>query len=135
MADDTSQQGGTAGATQPRVPEEVAKKYPDLETLITGTESMTPEEREYWFQILPIMTDEQIQKLRGILLHEKDQLAKLDSEYESELLKLNDKHLLEWKEHEVKEKRDKRAAEEAAHEAAEKAAEEDILKQLEDDTK
>jgi hypothetical protein len=91
---------------------------------------MTQEERDYWYQILPIMTEEQIEKLRGILVHEKDQLAKLDQEYEQELSKLNEKHLLEWKEHETREKREKLRSEESQTEAEEAASEAALLAQL-----
>ncbi|MFA6436003.1 MAG: hypothetical protein WCW30_02610, partial [Candidatus Gracilibacteria bacterium] len=114
-----------------RIPEEIRKKYPDLATLMAGTESMTAEERDYWFQIMPIMTDDQVQKLRNILIHEKEQLAKLDTEYEAELAKLNDKHVLEWKEKEQREKREQIKQAESEEQAKEKANEEALLQQLE----
>ncbi|HCW32284.1 MAG: hypothetical protein UT36_C0010G0038 [Candidatus Peregrinibacteria bacterium GW2011_GWF2_39_17] len=113
-----------------QIPPAILKKYPDLQTLIDTTESMTEEERNYWYQILPIMTDEQIQKLLGILTHEKEQLSKLDAEYEAELEKLNEKHLLEWKEHEAREKREKLHAAEHQANAEEKNTEEALLAQL-----
>jgi len=113
-----------------RIPEEIRKKYPDLAALMAGTESMTQEERDYWFQIMPIMTDDQVQKLRNILIHEKEQLAKLDTEYEAELAKLNDKHVLEWKEKEQREKREQIKTAESAEEVQEKANEDALLKQL-----
>lgn len=113
-----------------RIPEEIRKKYPDLAALMAGTESMTQEERDYWFQIMPIMTDDQVQKLRNILIHEKEQLAKLDTEYEAELAKLNDKHVLEWKEKEQREKREQIKTAESAEKAKEKASEDALLQQL-----
>lgn len=123
-----------AGATQEpkknRIPDYIRAKYPNLEELINSTESMTKEEREYWFQILPIMTDQQIDKLQGILVHEKEQLSKLDKQYEAELSKLNEKHIMEWKEQERREQRETLLAQEKQVEAEEKAAEEDILSQL-----
>lgn len=127
-AQDTSAKTGTTSTVQ--IPAAIAQKYPDLQALINETESMTQEERDYWYQILPIMTEEQIEKLRGILVHEKDQLAKLDQEYEQELSKLNEKHLLEWKEHETREKREKLRSEEGKHEAEEAATEAALLAQL-----
>jgi len=93
---------------------------------------MTDAERTYWFQILPIMTEEQVEKLRKILIREKDQLAKLDSEYEKELNRINDKHIVEWKEFEARKAREKRQKAESAHEAEEAKAEEDILSQLDE---
>lgn len=115
-----------------RVPAAIAQKYPDLEALILETESMTPEERDYWFQILPIMTDEQVQKLRGILINEKEQLTKLDAQYEEELSKLNDKHLLEWKEHESKARREEIQKQEAVQSTEDTQKQDALLEQLDE---
>lgn len=112
------------------IPSVVKEKFPDLVDLIKATESMSDDEREYWFQILPIMTEEQIIKFRDILVNEKEQLAKLDNEYEDELNRLNEKHMIEWKEFESKEKR--RALTEAEQQAStnEQQTEEDLLAKL-----
>jgi hypothetical protein len=91
---------------------------------------MNDEERQYWFQIMPIMTDEQIGKLREILVNEKNQLASIDREYEQEVKRINEKHVLEWKEFEAKEKREKLHAKESAAEKGEKEEEEALLKKL-----
>ena len=96
---------GTAGAgsqgddifSKFDIPETVKQQYPDLIPLILQTESMTDDERQYWFQILPIMTDEQVKKLREILDNEKKQLENLDKKYDKEVKKINDKHVIEWK--------------------------------------
>lgn len=128
---DQSAQGQGATGTQSRISDEVRKKYPDLEDLINQTESMTTEEREYWFQILPIMTDDQVNRLKNILTEEAEQLAKLDKQYQDELTKLNKKHLEEWDTFEKQQEREARRKEEAAHEEEEAAAEEELLKKLE----
>ena len=133
MADSKKSQatkGAGAGKTTGKVPTDVAVKYPDLEALILGTESMTNEERDYWFQILPIMTDEQIQKLLGILTHEKEQLTKLDSEYQSQLKKLDQKHTKEIEEQDRRKKREALKQQEATHEETEAKAQEELLKKL-----
>jgi hypothetical protein len=91
---------------------------------------MNDEEREYWFQILPIMTEEQIKKFRDILVNEKDQLSRLDKEYEEELQKLNEKHIIEWKEFEAREKRKSLTTAEQTSKAQEKSEEEELLKRL-----
>lgn len=126
-ADDTftSANGQTYTLTQ-----NVREKFPDLMKLIKETESMNDEEREYWFQILPIMTDEQIKKFRDILVNEKEQLAKLDKDYENELTKLNEKHLIEWKAFETKEKRKALTQAEQKSKAEEQSQEEDLLQRL-----
>jgi hypothetical protein len=112
------------------IPKFVKENYGDLVDLIKSTESMDDQEREYWFQILPIMNKEQIDKLKNILNTEKDQLAALDQEYEQELNRLNEKHLLEWKEFESKEKTKAIRDAEAANEVGEKQLEEDLLSKL-----
>ncbi|MBD3270753.1 hypothetical protein GF376_04460 [Candidatus Peregrinibacteria bacterium] len=112
------------------IPKIVWDKYPDLIKLIKETESMDDEEREYWFQVLPIMTDHQVEKFKKILITEKQQLAELDKEYEQELQKLNEKHMLEWKEFEVKEKRAELEQKEQAHEEEEEDVEAELLAKL-----
>lgn len=135
---DTTQASSAVTTTQqaaqntqgPQIPQVVLEKYPDLVDMIKKTESMSNDEREYWYQILPIMTEEQVVRLRKILEDEATQLAKLDDQYQSELSKLNDKHLKEWNELDVKQKKEELKKQEAAHEAEETKAQEDILGQL-----
>lgn len=112
------------------VPDLVTQKFPDLVKLIEETESMNNDERDYWFQILPIMTEDQIGKFRDILLNEKMQLNKLDKEYENKLEKLNEKHMIEWKEFETKEKRRAIAGAEMKSQEEEKQKEEELLARL-----
>ncbi|MEK9160088.1 MAG: hypothetical protein AAB383_05155 [Patescibacteria group bacterium] len=115
-----------------KIPAAVLAKYPELVALIKKTESMSDEEREYWFQILPIMTADQVTRLKTILEEEANQLSKLDTQYQDELGKLNKKHLEEWNVFQQKQDRQALKAEEASHEAVEAKAEEDILKNLDD---
>lgn len=124
------QQAAQGDAKQYNIPEAVLKQYPDLVELIKKTESMSDEERDYWFQILPIMTEEQVQRLRNILEEEAQQLAKLDEEYKDELSEINKKHLKEWNAFEIEKERKEREAAEEAHEKEEAAEEESILGEL-----
>ena len=131
------QAGGAATATKSEdraskfdIPESVKNTYPDLIPLIIATESMNDEERQYWFHILPIMTDEQVSKLREILLNEKRELERLDNEYEDEIKKINDSHLAEWKAMQAKQKREQLKSEEAEHEKEEHETEQTLLKKL-----
>jgi len=113
------------------IPRLVREKFPDLVKLIYETESMNAEEREYWMQIMPIMTEEQILKFRDILVNEKEQLAKLDKEYGQEMDRINARktHAIDPKKLQEKLKQIKQ--QEKAGEAAEKGKEEALLKQLE----
>jgi hypothetical protein len=127
---------GTSGAAAKEkkynIPAAVAAKFPEIIELIKKTESMSDDEREYWFQILPIMTGDQIERLKKILNEEAAQLAKLDDQYHDELTKLNKKHLEEWDEFERKQERESRHEAEAEAEQAEQALEESILGELDE---
>ncbi len=114
------------------IPVLVREKFPDLIKLIYETESMNKEEREYWLQIMPIMTEEQIKKFRDILVNEKEQLAKLDNEYEQEMSKINQKHAQQIDEKEMKAKIEKIEKAEMSSESEEQRKEEELLKKLED---
>lgn len=130
---------GTTSATKTQtnqnkfhIPQAVKDEHSELIPLILNTESMDDEEREYWFQILPIMTPDQIAKFKDILVTEKKQLKKLDEEYESELAKINEKHLQEWQEFESKQERTERIQKEKVAEKEEASEEENLLKKLQD---
>lgn len=112
------------------VPALVREKFPDLIKLIYETESMNEEEREYWLQIMPIMSEDQIVKFRDILVNEKNQLAKLDKEYESEMSRINNKASAPIDEAKIKEKMEQIKTAEKASQEAEKAKEENLLEQL-----
>lgn len=112
------------------IPNMIRDKFPDLVKLIYETESMNTEEREYWMQIMPIMTEEQISKFRDILVNEKNELSKLDSEYSNEMNKLNQKKSQEIDEKALKQKIETIKVQEEKQETKEKGQEEDLLNQL-----
>ncbi|MFH1283998.1 MAG: hypothetical protein ABIH78_00185 [Candidatus Peregrinibacteria bacterium] len=112
------------------VPRLVREKFPDLVKLIYETESMNAEEREYWLQIMPIMTEEQIVKFRNILVNEKEQLSRLDSEYESEVSKMGAKAVKEIDESRLKEKIQEIRKEETESNKTEESEEEALLQNL-----
>ncbi len=115
-----------------KIPAEVAQMYPELVELIKNAASMNDDERQYWFSILPIMNPQQIEKLKTILLDEKNKLATLDEEYARELKSINDKHVVEWQDFQRKKDMQQRRASESADEETEQGAEEQLLKKLDD---
>lgn len=130
----TSSQSTNSQAIPPKkdfdIPDLVREKYADLIDLILQTESMNDEERQYWFHILPIMTVEQVNKFRGILVKEKEQLSKLDKEYEEELKRINETKIASEKSQQSAQKRKELRAQEKKNEEEEKKQEENILKKL-----
>lgn len=121
--------------TKYSVPQTVKEKYPDLVALLLKTESMNVEEREYWFQVMPVMSDEQIVKLHDILTNERSQLKKIDNEYAQQISKLGQSHRREWNSFEASEKKKARLELEKQHEENELQHEELLLKKLQDDGK
>lgn len=112
------------------VPQLVRDKFSDLIKLIYETESMNEEEREYWLKIMPIMTEEQIVKFRNILVNEKEQLSKLDKEYENEVNRMDNKHKVEFDEAKMKEKLQTIKEQESKDDAQEAHKEEEVLNKL-----
>lgn len=112
------------------IPALVREKFPDLIKLIYETESMNEEEREYWLQIMPIMSEDQIVKFRDILVNEKQQLSKLDTEYQDEMKRINNKAPAEIDEVKMKEKLQEIRTAEKSSKQAEKSQEDVLLEQL-----
>mgnify|MGYP007030461316 CR=1 FL=1 len=86
---------------------DIQSKYPELIELILATDSMDDDERQYWFDIMPSMTESQIDRLFNILDTEKKKLAELEIKYQKEIKTLNEKHLIEWQEFQVKQNKQK----------------------------
>ncbi len=111
------------------IADEILADYKELVDLILATESMDDDERQYWFDIMPSMTDEQIDRLYNILDTEKKKLEKLEEKYQEEIKNLNEKHLIEWQEFQMKDSKKKIKAAEA-NDKEEDA--DDVLKMLND---
>jgi hypothetical protein len=114
-----------------QITDELQAKYPELITLIIATESMDDDERQYWFDIMPSMTDAQIDRLFDILETERKKLSELEVKYQKEIKTLNEKHLIEWQEMQVKEGKKKVAAAQAEDKATQEDPDE-ILAMLND---
>ena len=93
-----------------QISDEIQAKYPELIELIIKTESMDNDERQYWFDIMPSMTDAQIDRLFDILETERRKLQELEVKYQKEIKALNEKHLIEWQEVQMKEAKKKAQA-------------------------
>jgi hypothetical protein len=76
--------------------DEIHAKYGELVELVLGSESIDNNEKQYWFDIMPSMTDEQIDRLFNILMTERHQLEELNIKYQEEIKTLNEKHLIQW---------------------------------------
>lgn len=95
------------------ISDEIQAQYHELVQLILATDSMDDNERQYWFDIMPSMTDEQVDRLFNILDTEKKKLQELESKYQEEIKSLNEKHLIEWQDFQMKDNKKKIKDEEA----------------------
>jgi len=111
-----------------QIDEEMQVKFPELIKMILLTESMDDDERQYWFDIMPSMTDDQIDRLFNILDTERRKLEELEMKYQDEIKNLNEKHLIEWQEFQMKDSKKKIAK----AEAAEKDDADEVLQMLND---
>lgn len=108
------------GSTTFTLLDEVQTKYPRLIELLLATESMDDSERQYWFDILPSMNADQVQRLTDILETERKKLDELEKKYQTEIESLNQKHVAEWQWYEMKKKKEEIASKEAADPANQK---------------
>lgn len=100
--------------------DEMQAKYPRLIELVLATESMDDSERQYWFDILPSMNADQIQRLLDILETERKKLDELEKKYQTEIDTLNQKHMTEWQAYEMKKKKEEIATKESQDKSASK---------------
>jgi vacuolar-type H+-ATPase subunit I/STV1 len=91
------------------VTQSIVSKNKELIKMILLTESMDDDERQYWFDIMPSMTKKQIDRIYNILDTERKKLEALEIKYQKEIKALNEKHLIEWQEFQVKSKQNKEA--------------------------
>lgn len=84
-----------AKAEQFTIPIEFIEQMPELITLVLNSRSMDKaEEKQSWFNLLPLMNDEQIAKLNDILTREKQKLAEIEQKYEEKKLEIKKKYLM-----------------------------------------
>lgn len=112
-----------------KISDEMQAKYPELIKLILATESMDDDERQYWFDIMPSMTNSQVDRLFNILETERKKLEDLEIKYQKEIKNLNEKHLIEWQEFQLKDSKKKIKKEEASDKDQNP---DDVLKMLND---
>jgi Icc-related predicted phosphoesterase len=114
------------------VPVELRAKYPELIELILRSESMNDEERQYWINILPVMTQDQIANLRKILENERDQLAAIDAKYSQEMAHLGTGMTPEEVGQHRRAKREERLQKEQQELVEEQSRTEEILRRIEE---
>lgn len=65
------------------IPDNFLENEADLVVLILNSRSLANNnEKQSWFNLIPIMNEEQINKLRDILTKERDKIAEIEAKYE-----------------------------------------------------
>ncbi len=131
-SDDTTAAGQTGSDDSGlKVLPETERAFPEIIALIRQSQSMNDEERQYWVDILPVMTPEQVDQLRDILTNERDQLAAIDAKYAQELNKAGAPQAIRQMEEARRTKRAERSAKEEAARNEEEQKAEELLDALE----
>lgn len=124
MADATTPSGGLT------IPAETQAKFGPIIELIKGSESMNNEERQYWINILPIMTMEQLKNLEEILTSEKKQLQAIDAKYSKQADAIGNAASVSNMEQKIKSRKKEREQTEREDAVREQQHEEEILSKI-----
>lgn len=80
-----------------RINSEHLKTLSDVIILILNSRSIdTDQEKQSWFDLLGLMNEEQIERLRDILTREKQKLEEIERKYEEKKIEIKKKYLLKW---------------------------------------
>lgn len=120
----------TAQTTTIVIPADTQQKFGPIIAMIMASESMNMEERQYWINILPVMTPEQLKNLKDILESEKRQLAEIDAKYSKEATKVNADVSTAEIEKKIRLRKREREQQEHAESEREELRESDILSQI-----
>jgi len=130
MADNTQTTTAPVATANLVVPDEVTKQFPDLVELIKASRSMDEKERQYWVDVLPIMSEDQIKNLRDILDNEKKQTEEANKSYAQGMKEATKKVVVTFDEAAYKEKKRMRIEAEKVTETEETKSEEQLLQEL-----
>jgi len=66
------------------IPDHMLETNADLVVLVLKSKSISePKEKQSWFDLYPLMNQDQINKLRDILTREKEKLAEIEARYQA----------------------------------------------------
>ena len=130
MADDQTS-STTTTKNDLTIPEDLLQKFPELIKGIKASQSMNQEERQYWIDVLPIMSEEQIDNLKNILDNEKQQIEEANREFDETVEEGAKNVKVTFDEFRYKEKKRLLRESESLHEKEEEKHEAELLKELE----
>jgi len=75
------------------IPDAFLEKESDLVVLVLKSRSLAKdEEKQSWFNLVPMMNEDQINKLRDILTRERDKIAEIEEKYEKKKEEIKEKY-------------------------------------------
>lgn len=129
MTDSTIAATTAQDPVQVIIPPQTSQLFPDLVKMILESKSMNNQERNYWLQVLPVMTQDQVTELKNILETEIKKLAEIEAKYGAKPapVALSADEIARVEEEKRKKREEAKKAEEAAKQAQNP---DDILAQL-----
>lgn len=104
---------------------------PDIIILLLNSKSMdNPEEKQSWFNLLPMMNKDQIDKLRDILMREKQKLKEIEQKYEQKKDELKTKYTQKREDMVYSKRMEELKKQEAEQDKTEDQQAENLLNQL-----
>ncbi len=75
------------------IPDDMLQTNPDLVVLVLESKSISEQkEKQSWFDLYPLMNQDQIDKLRDILTREKQKLAEIEARYQAKQEEIKKKY-------------------------------------------
>lgn len=75
------------------IPDSFLEKESDLVALVLKSKSLAKkEEKQSWFNLVPMMNQDQVKKLRDILTREKNKIAEIEAKYEKKKEEIKEKY-------------------------------------------
>lgn len=113
------------------IPDEFLISMPDIIILILNSKSMdVSEEKQSRFNLLPVMSKGQIDKLNDILTREKIKLQEIDQKYENKKNELKNKYMQKWEDKAYVKKIEEIKLKEAKHEELDSQQADNLLTQI-----
>lgn len=113
------------------IPEDFLVKMPDLVQLVLESKSLDKsDEKQSWFNLLPLMNDDQVAKLRDILTREKQKLAEIEQKYAQKKEEMSQKFVQKFEDGAYQKKMEQVRSQEQQHRDKEHEEADDLLNQI-----
>lgn len=113
------------------IPDEFLTTMPDIIILVLQSKSMdAAEEKQSWFNLLPMMNKEQTDKLRDILMREKQKLTEIEQKYEQKKDELKNRYTQKREDMAYAKKMEEIKQKEAEHDKIEDQQADNLLNQI-----